>query len=151
VWLIVKSGETQSMGYCVARWFSYSALTLLTPGRATLKRRSPISHPGDTHQNTGRVKPHAVVRSDLYSPCNSTSYSTMIFRLTPSWQLCIGLRFIDHYDRIVLLDAGSMIESDSTEALMSTDSHFKRLNDSGILWRSTLWNWYLVLANRSYK
>jgi ABC-type multidrug transport system fused ATPase/permease subunit len=43
------------------------------------------------------------------------------------------LRFIKHYDRIVLLDAGSIIEFDSPEALISTDSHFKRLYDSGIL------------------
>ncbi|KAJ5813679.1 uncharacterized protein N7503_000429 [Penicillium pulvis] len=33
----------------------YCALTLLTPGRATLKRLSPISHPSGTHRTTGRI------------------------------------------------------------------------------------------------
>ena len=35
----------------------YGALTLLTSGRATVKRRSPIYHPGDTHRTS--YKPHA--------------------------------------------------------------------------------------------
>ncbi|KAJ5933966.1 hypothetical protein N7454_006295 [Penicillium verhagenii] len=33
----------------------YYALTLLTPGRATLERLSPISHPSGTHRTTGRI------------------------------------------------------------------------------------------------
>ncbi|KAJ5177771.1 ABC transporter integral membrane type 1 [Penicillium coprophilum] len=43
------------------------------------------------------------------------------------------LRFINHYDRIALLDDGVLLEFDSPEALMSTDSRFKTLHDSGSL------------------
>ncbi|OQE44692.1 hypothetical protein PENCOP_c002G03156 [Penicillium coprophilum] len=43
------------------------------------------------------------------------------------------LRFINHYDRIALLDDGVLLEFDSPEALMSTDSRFKTLYDSGNL------------------
>ncbi|KGO72305.1 ABC transporter, integral membrane type 1 [Penicillium expansum] len=43
------------------------------------------------------------------------------------------LRFINHYDRIALLDNGVLMEFDSPEALMSTDSRFKTLHDSGNL------------------
>ncbi|KAJ5492161.1 ABC transporter integral membrane type 1 [Penicillium expansum] len=43
------------------------------------------------------------------------------------------LRFINHFDRIVLLDNGVLMEFDSPEALMSTDSRFKTLHDSGNL------------------
>lgn len=43
------------------------------------------------------------------------------------------LRFINHYDRIALLDNGTLMEFDSPEALMSTDSRFKTLHDSGNL------------------
>ncbi|KAJ5450830.1 ABC transporter integral membrane type 1 [Penicillium cf. griseofulvum] len=43
------------------------------------------------------------------------------------------LRFINHYDRIALLDNGTLMEFDSPGALMSTDSRFKTLHDSGNL------------------
>lgn len=43
------------------------------------------------------------------------------------------LRFINNYDRIALLDNGTLMEFDSPEALMSTDSRFKTLHDSGNL------------------
>ncbi|CAI7588489.1 unnamed protein product [Penicillium discolor] len=43
------------------------------------------------------------------------------------------LRFINNYDRIALLDNGTLMEFDSPEALMSTDSRFKILHDSGNL------------------
>jgi hypothetical protein len=32
----------------------YSALTLVTPGRATTKRLSPLTYPGDTNPTTDR-------------------------------------------------------------------------------------------------
>lgn len=44
------------------------------------------------------------------------------------------LRFINHYDRIALLDGGSVVEFDSPESLlMSEDSRLKKLYDSGKL------------------
>ncbi|EKV10615.1 ATP-binding cassette transporter [Penicillium digitatum PHI26] len=43
------------------------------------------------------------------------------------------LRFISYYDRIALLDNGILMEFDSPEALMSTDSQFKTLHDPGKL------------------
>ncbi|KAJ5496675.1 ABC transporter integral membrane type 1 [Penicillium fimorum] len=43
------------------------------------------------------------------------------------------LRFVNQYDRIALLDDGVLLEFDSPRALMSTDSRFKTLHDSGNL------------------
>ncbi|KAJ5799707.1 uncharacterized protein N7518_001775 [Penicillium psychrosexuale] len=43
------------------------------------------------------------------------------------------LRFIHHYDRIALLDDGVMIEFGSPGALMSMNSRFNILHDSGNL------------------
>jgi hypothetical protein len=55
----------------------YSALTLVTPGRATLKRRSPISHPGDTHRKLLTAhKPHA---GELVVGWVTTSESSLLY------------------------------------------------------------------------
>ncbi|KAJ5885026.1 hypothetical protein N7495_009536 [Penicillium taxi] len=49
----VKQGKGRAQSHPV-----YCVLTLLTPGRATLKQRSPITHPGDTRLFSA-FKPHA--------------------------------------------------------------------------------------------
>lgn len=62
----------------------YSALTFVTPGRATVKRCLPISHPGDTHRTTERTYARASFNLRQISNVRNSSLPLLLLH-SSSW------------------------------------------------------------------